>query len=187
MLTTLLVLLGLAALIVLYGIVLYNALVRARQMVREAWSGIDVQLKRRSDLIPNLVETVKGYAAHEKDALREVTEMRTRAAAIPEGNVADRAAAEGMLSQALGKLFAVAEAYPDLKANENFRDLQTSLETLESEIQMARRYYNGSVRELNVKVEAFPSNLVANRYDFQQAEYFELEDPADRALPQVAF
>lgn len=183
----LIVLLVIVASVVLYAVVIYNALVRARQMVREAWSGIDVQLKRRSDLIPNLLETVKGYAAHEKDALREVTEMRTRASSVPAGNVAERAAAEGMLGQALGRLFAVAEAYPDLKANENFRELQTTLETLESEIQMSRRYYNGSVRDLNVKVESFPSNLVANQFGFAQEEYFELEDPQDRELPKVQF
>jgi LemA protein len=177
----------LVAAVVLYVIVTYNGLVRLRQMVREAWSGIDVQLKRRADLIPNLIETVKGYAAHEKDALREVTEMRTRAQAVPESNVAGRAAAEGMLGQALGRLMAVAEAYPDLKANENFRELQTALSAIEGEIQMARRYYNGSTRELNVKVESFPSNLVAGQFGFAQAEYFELEDPADRALPKVAF
>lgn len=171
----------------IYVMVTYNGLVRLRQMVAEAWSGIDVQLKRRADLIPNLVETVKGYAGHEKETLEQVTEMRTRAQAVPAGDIAGRAAAEGMLSQALGKLFAVAEAYPDLKANENFRDLQNSLETLESEIQMARRYYNGSARELNVKVESFPSNFVASTFSFTQADYFELDDPADRATPQVSF
>ena len=170
-----------------YVMVTYNALVRVRQMVQEAWSGIDVQLKRRADLIPNLVETVKGYAGHEKETLERVTEMRSRAQAVPAGDVAGRAAAEGMLSQALGRLMAVAEAYPDLKANENFRDLQGTLETLESEIQMARRYYNGSARELNVKVESFPSNLIANQFGFAKADYFELENEADRKTPEVKF
>lgn len=170
-----------------YAIVTYNALVRVRQMVQEAWSGIDVQLKRRADLIPNLVETVKGYAGHEKETLEKVTEMRTRAQSVPAGDVAGRAAAEGMLSQALGRLMAVAEAYPDLKANENFRDLQGTLETLESEIQMARRYYNGSARELNVKVESFPSNLIASQFGFAKADYFELENEADRQTPEVKF
>ncbi len=173
--------------IVGYAIVQYNALVRLRQMVQEAWSGIDVQLKRRADLIPNLLNTVKGYADHEQDTLREVTEMRTRAQGVAADDVAGRAAAEGMLSQALGKLFAVAEAYPDLKANENFKDLQDSLETIESEIQMARRYYNGSAREFNVKVESFPSNLIASQFKFVQADYFELEDAGDRAVPEVNF
>ncbi|MDZ7824347.1 MAG: LemA family protein [Ahrensia sp.] len=170
-----------------YAIVEYNALVRLRQMVQEAWSGIDVQLKRRADLIPNLLNTVKGYATHESDTFREVTEMRTRAQGIPAGDVAGRAAAEGMLSQALGKLFAVAEAYPDLKANENYKDLQDSLETIESEIQMSRRYYNGSARELNIKVESFPSNIIANAFKFVQADYFELENAEDRAVPKVDF
>lgn len=180
---TLIILVAVAA----YAIVVYNALVRARQMVQEAWSGIDVQLKRRTDLIPNLVETVKGYAAHEKEALERVTEMRSRAQGVPAGDIQGRAAAEGLLSQALGRLMAVAEAYPDLKASQNFADLQRSLETTEREVQMARRYYNGSVRELNTKVESFPSNLVASRFNFTKAEYFELDDANDRKLPEVRF
>ncbi|MEX0954462.1 MAG: LemA family protein [Rhizobiaceae bacterium] len=170
-----------------YVIFAYNGLVRARQVVREAWSGIDVQLKRRADLIPNLIETVKGYAAHERKTLEEVTELRTRAQSLPRDDVAGRAQAEGLLSQALGRLFAVAEAYPDLKANQNFMQLQTSLETLESEIQMSRRYYNGAARDLNIKVESFPSNLVANAFGFHQAEYFEIDNPDDRATPKVSF
>ena len=178
---------GILLAIAAYAVVIYNGLVKARQMVREAWSGIDVQLKRRADLIPNLLETVKGYASHEKETLAEVTEMRTRAQGVPAGDVAGRAVAEGMLSQALGKLFAVAEAYPDLKANENFRDLQQSLDKMETEIQMARRYYNGAARDLNVQVESFPSNLVANTFKFEQADYFEIENDADRAVPEVDF
>ncbi|RJL19233.1 LemA family protein [Paracoccus siganidrum] len=170
-----------------YVILTYNGLVRARQMVREAWSGIDVQLKRRADLIPNLIETVKGYAQHERGALEEVTALRARAQDLPRDDVAGRAQVEGMLGQALGRLFAVAEAYPDLKANENFVQLQGSLETLESEIQMSRRYYNGAARELNVKVESFPSNLVANAFSFTQAEFFEIENAEDRAVPKVSF
>jgi len=170
-----------------YVIVIYNGLVRARQMVREAWSGIDVQLKRRADLIPNLIETVKGYAQHEREALEEVTALRTRAQSLPSGDVAGRAQVEGMLGQALGRLLAVAEAYPDLKANENFVQLQGSLETLESEIQMSRRYYNGAARDLNIKVESFPSNLVANAFSFSQVEYFEIENEQDRAVPKVSF
>lgn len=178
---------GILLAICVYAVVIYNGLVKARQMVREAWSGIDVQLKRRADLIPNLLETVKGYASHEQETFAEVTEMRTRAQGVPANDVAGRAAAEGMLSQALGKLFAVAEAYPDLKANENFRDLQQSLDKLETEIQMARRYYNGAARDLNVQVESFPSNFVANTFKFQQADYFEIENDADRAVPKVDF
>lgn len=170
-----------------YVIVIYNGLVKARQMTREAWSGIDVQLKRRADLIPNLIETVKGYAQHERATLDEVTELRARAQSLPAGDVAGRAQVEGMLGQALGRLFAVAEAYPDLKANQNFIQLQGSLETLESEIQMSRRYYNGAARNLNIKVESFPSNLVANTFNFSQAEYFEIENAQDRAVPKVSF
>lgn len=181
------IVLGLIVLIGLYLVYIYNDLVRKRQMVREGWSGIDVQLKRRSDLIPNLVEAVKGYATHERAALEAVTEMRARAAGIDRNDVAGRAQAEGMLSQALGRLFAVAEAYPDLKASANFRELQSSLEGVEDALQMARRYYNGAVRALNVVVESFPSNLVAGRFGFTQEEYFEIEDPADRAVPKVSF
>ena len=171
----------------LYAVVIYNGLVKARQMVREAWSGIDVQLKRRADLIPNLIETVKGYASHEKETLAEVVEMRSRAQAVPSGDIAGRAQAEGMLGMALGKLFALAEDYPDLKANENFGELQNSLEELETEIQMSRRYYNGAARDLNIRVESFPSNLVANTFQFEQADYFEIENEADRAVPKVDF
>ncbi|RVG51786.1 LemA family protein [Sinorhizobium meliloti] len=173
--------------VILYLVFVYNGLVKARQMAEEAWSGIDVQLKRRADLIPNLIETVKGYAAHEKSTLEEVVTLRNRAQAVPEGDVAARAAAEGALSQALGRVFALAEAYPDLKANENFAELQRSLETIEGEIQMSRRYYNGAACDLNVKVESFPSNLIANAFRFVKASYFEITNEADRAVPSVKF
>ena len=173
--------------VILYLVFVYNGLVKARQMAEEAWSGIDVQLKRRADLIPNLIETVKGYAAHEKSTLEEVVTLRNRAQAVPEGDVAARAAAEGALSQALGRVFALAEAYPDLKANETFAELQRSLETIEGEIQMSRRYYNGAARDLNVKVESFPSNLIANTFRFVKASYFEITNEADRAVPSVKF
>ncbi|AUX75456.1 MULTISPECIES: LemA family protein [Sinorhizobium] len=173
--------------VILYLVFVYNGLVKARQMAEEAWSGIDVQLKRRADLIPNLIETVKGYAAHEKTTLEEVVALRNRAQAVPEGDVAARAAAEGALSQALGRVFALAEAYPDLKANENFAELQGSLETIEGEIQMSRRYYNGAARDLNVKVESFPSNLIASAFRFAKASYFEITNEADRAVPSVKF
>ena len=180
---------GLVLLIALaaYAVFLYNALVKKRQMVEEGWSGIDVQLKRRSNLIPNLVETVKGYATHEKEALDTVTQLRASAGTVPKDDVAGRARAEGALGQALGRLFAVAEAYPDLKASENFSDLHASLDEIENAIQMARRYYNGAVRGLNVAVESFPSNLVATQFKFEKAEYFEIEDDADRAVPSVQF
>ncbi|NRQ13826.1 LemA family protein [Ensifer sesbaniae] len=179
--------LAIAVVVILYLVFVYNGLVKARQIAEEAWSGIDVQLKRRADLIPNLIETVKGYAAHEKSTLEEVIAMRNRAQAVPAGDIEGRAEAEGALSQALGKLFALAEAYPDLKANENFAELQRSLETIEGEIQMSRRYYNGAARDLNVKVESFPSNLIANAFRFVKAGYFEITNEADRAAPQVKF
>jgi LemA protein len=179
--------LAIAAVVALYAIYLYNSLVRARQVKEEAWSGIDVQLKRRADLIPNLIETVKGYAAHEKETLEKVVDLRNRAQAVPAGDVAGRAAAEGLLSQALGRIFALAEAYPDLKANQNFAELQETLETIEEEIQMSRRYYNGAARDLNVKVESFPSTLVASLFRFSKAPYFEIDNPADRAVPSVKF
>ncbi|MES0809553.1 LemA family protein [Roseibium sp. SCPC15] len=170
-----------------FAILLYNVLVKKRQMVEEGWSGIDVQLKRRANLIPNLVETVKGYASHEQETLDAVTQLRTQVGSLPKDDVAGRAKAEGQLSQALGRLFAVAEAYPDLKASQNFSDLHQSLDDIEDAIQMARRYYNGAVRGLNVAVESFPSNLIANQFKFEKAEYFEIEDEADRAVPTVQF
>ncbi|WP_298983520.1 LemA family protein [uncultured Roseibium sp.] len=168
-------------------IFLYNALVKKRQMVEEGWSGIEVQLKRRSNLIPNLIETVKGYASHEQETLDTVTQLRTSISSIPAGNIAGRAKAEGELSKALGRLFAVAEAYPDLKASQNFTDLHQSLDEIENAIQMARRYYNGAVRGLNVAVESFPSNLIASQFKFDKVEYFEIEDDAERAVPKVSF
>ncbi|WP_064694018.1 LemA family protein [Rhizobium aegyptiacum] len=181
------VILAVAVVILLYIVFIYNGLVRSRQMAEEAWSGIDVQLKRRADLIPNLIETVKGYAAHEKSTLEEVVALRNKAQAVPAGDVAGRAQAEGLLGQALGRVIALAEAYPDLKANENFAELQASLETMEGELQMARRYYNGAARDLNVKVESFPSNLVAGQFGFAKREYFEITDEADRGVPSVKF
>ena len=180
-----LVLLALAVAILLWAILLYNGLVRMRNMVQEAWSGIDVQLKRRTDLIPNLVSTVKGYAAHEKGTLEEV--IRLRGLAQNAQGVGETAQAQGLLGAALGKLFALAESYPDLKANANFAQLQASLGEIEEQIQLARRYYNGAVRNLNIAVESFPSNLIAGRFGFQKAEFFELESPAERAVPKVEF
>ncbi|HEX9904933.1 MAG TPA: LemA family protein [Propylenella sp.] len=181
------IVLALLAAIAVYAITVYNRLVSSRQMTEEAWSGIDVQLKRRSDLIPNLVDTVKGYAAHERGVLEDVTELRNAARALPPGDVEGRAKAEGALSLALGRLLAVAENYPDLKASANFLELQQELGNLESEIQMARRYYNGAVRNLNTLVESFPSNIVAGQFAFTKREYFEIEEPADRALPKISF
>lgn len=173
--------------IVLYGISLYNALVKNRQMAGEGWSGIDVQLKRRADLIPNLLEAVKGYMSHEKELLEEVTRLRSQAVAASGGSPEQRAGIEGALSGALGRLMAVAESYPDLKANENFKEFQRALEETENEISMSRRYYNGAVRNLNVSVESFPSVLIAKQFGFVKAEYFEIEEAADRAVPKVSF
>ncbi len=170
-----------------YAIVIYNSLVSNRQMVREGWSGIDVQLKRRTDLIPNLMETVKGYMAHERETLDAVINARARATSAAASGPEARAKAEGELSSALGRLLAIAEAYPDLKANTTFLEFQAALQATEDEIQMARRYYNGAVRNLNIQVESFPSNIVANTFKFEQAEYFELENEAERAVPQVKF
>lgn len=181
----LMVVLALAAAAVLWAVAIYNSLVRMRSMVEEAWSGIDVQLKRRTDLIPNLVSTVKGYAAHEKGTLEEV--VRLRGLAQSAHGVGETAQAQGLLGQALGKLFALAESYPDLKANANFAQLQASLGEIEEQIQLARRYYNGAVRNLNIAVESFPSNLVAGRFGFVKAEFFELESAAERAVPSVSF
>jgi LemA protein len=179
------VILAVAAATVAYAIVVYNGLVHARQMANEAWSGIDVQLKRRSDLVTNLVDTVKGYAAHERSVLEEVTQLRGAARALPEGDVAARARAEAALSVSLGRLFALAENYPDLKASANFLELQRQLSALENELQMARRYYNGAVRNLNVLVQSFPSNLIAGLAGFGVRDFFELADAGERAVPQV--
>ncbi len=170
-----------------YGIVAYNNLVRQRQLTQEGWSGIDVQLKRRADLIPNLLESVKGYMAHERETLEAVTKARTDAMAASNGSPEQRARAEGILSQALGRLMAVAEAYPDLKASQNFLQFQGELSNTENEIQLARRYYNGTARDLNTAVQSFPSNILANAFHFQTVQYFEIDNPADRAVPQVKF
>ncbi len=181
------VILALVVGVVGYAIVIYNSLVSNRQMVREGWSGIDVQLKRRTDLIPNLMETVKGYMAHERETLDAVINARAKATSAAASGPEARAKAEGELSSALGRLLAIAEAYPDLKANTTFLEFQNALQGVEDEIQMARRYYNGAVRNLNIQVESFPSNIVANTFKFEQAEYFELENEAERAVPQVKF
>lgn len=182
----LLIVLAILVLVIFYAVHLYNALVRSRQLAEEGWSGIDVQLKRRADLIPNLVQTLRGYASHERQTLDAVVAARNHALSVPANDVSGRAAAEGALGQALGKLFALAEAYPDLKASQNFLGLQTSLETLEGEIQMARRYYNGAARDLNIRIETVPSSLIAARFGFTKKAYFEIADAADRAVPEVA-
>jgi len=180
-----LIILGLLVLIGIYVVAIYNGLVSKRALVEEGWSGIETQLKRRANLIPNLVETVKGYASHERETFEKVTEMRSRS--MGAGTVAERGQAESMLSGALANLFAVAEAYPELKANENFQQLQDDLSETENEIQLSRRYYNGTVRDFNIMVETFPNNLISGPFGFTKAEYFEIENDADRAVPEVKF
>ncbi|MDA0338973.1 MAG: LemA family protein [Proteobacteria bacterium] len=180
------ILLGFVVIVIAYVPMASNGLVSQRQKVEESWSGIDVQMKRRYNLIPNLVETVKGYAGHERETLDSVTEARTRAMAN-NGLPGEQAKTEGILSGALKTLFAVAEAYPDLKANDNFMQLQGELSSIEDQIQMARRYYNGNVRDMNTRVQQFPSNLVAGQFGFSEAEFFELDAEAERVVPAVNF
>jgi len=179
------IVIGVIVLFVLWAVGMYNGLIKLRNLVQEAWRQIDVELKRRHDLIPNLVETVKGYAAHEKGTLEGV--MQARSAAMSGGQTPAAAAQnEGMLSQALGRLFAVAEAYPNLKANENFLALQQELTSTEDRIASGRRYYNANVRELNTKVETVPSNIVAGLAKIGREEYFESEG-LEREAPSVTF
>lgn len=177
------VVLGLVVLAGLWAVATYNGLVRRRNLVAEGWSGIDAQLKRRADLIPNLVETVKGYAAHERGTLDELTKLRAGQSQDP----VLRAKEENAITAAIGRIMAVAEAYPDLKASANFQSLQADLSNTEDQIQLARRYYNGTVREFNVQVEQFPSNLVANFGGFKIAPFFQIDDAADRQTPKVSF
>ena len=179
------IIVALVGLIIVAVIAIYNKLVRVRNLVEEGWSGIDVQLKRRANLIPNLIETVKGYMGHERDLLTKVTELRAQSMSARE--VGEKGRLEGLLSGSLANVFAVAEGYPDLKANQNFSELQAQLSEIEEQIQLARRYYNGTVRNLNIQVESFPSNIIAGMFDFSKAEFFEIEDPADRAVPEVKF
>jgi len=169
-----------------YFIAIYNKLISLTRRVEEAWSDIQVQMKRRYDLIPNLVETVKGYAGHERGTLDAVTAARA-AAVSSQGSPAEQARAENALQGTLRSLFAVAESYPDLKANQNFLALQHDVTDTENRIQSARRFYNGNVRELNVTVEQFPSNLVAKQFGFRTADFFELEDPETATPPRVSF
>ncbi|PIV46065.1 hypothetical protein COW09_02290 [bacterium (Candidatus Moisslbacteria) CG12_big_fil_rev_8_21_14_0_65_36_11] len=172
-------------LLVLGLIAIYNGLISLRNRVEEAWSDIEVQLKRRHDLIPNLIETVKGYAAHEKGVFEEVTEARARA--LSATTPAEAGAAERGLAGALKTLFAVAENYPTLRASENFQKLQEELSDTENKIQAARRFYNGNVRDFNIKQETFPSNLVASTFNFKKAEFFEIEKEEEKEAPKVSF
>lgn len=179
------ILLALVVLAGLWAISAYNGLVRHKNMVAEAWSGIDAQLKRRADLIPNLVETVKGYAAHERQTFDELARLRSTGQG--QADIAVRAQTEQAITAAIGKVMAVAEAYPELKASANFQSLQKDLADTEDQIQLARRYYNGTVREYNVMIEQFPSNLIANFGSFKPAPFFQIDNDADRAAPNVSF
>lgn len=180
--TPFIIVLVILGILVLAGIAIYNGLVRTNVRVEEAWSDITVQLKRRADLIPNLVNTVKGYASHEKEVFEKVTEARS--ALMGANGVAETAQAENMFTQSLKSLFAVAEAYPDLKANENFKELQAELVDTEDKIQASRRFYNGSVRDLNTKIQSFPTNIFANMLGFKRREFFELDEAAAAAVAE---
>ena len=175
------ILLGILVVIVLWAVLAYNGFVTLINRAKEAWSDIDVQLKRRYDLIPNLVNTVKGYATHESDVFDNVT--KARAQAMGAQNIVDKGKTENMLASALKSVFAVAEAYPDLKANQNFLSLQTELSDTENKIQAARRFYNGNVRDLNIKIDSFPSNLISGMFHFVKMELFTLDEGDIAAKP----
>lgn len=175
------IIIGVIIVIVIWTIYAYNRFVRLVNRVREAWADIDVQLKRRYDLIPNLVETVKGYAGHEEGTLFKVTEMRANA--MQGGSLEERSKSENMLTGALKSLFAVSENYPDLKANQNFLELQRELSDTENKIQAARRFYNGNVRDLNTGLEVFPGNIIGNMFHFEKQDFFELDESAEAREP----
>jgi len=183
---TLIIVLVVLAAAVLAVVAVYNGLVRLNVQADNAWADIGVQLKRRTDLIPNVVETVKGYASHERQTLEAVIDARNRAVSVQGAGPAERGQAEGALTTALRGLFALAEAYPQLRAAENFAQLQTTLAQIEDALQSARRYYNAVVRDLNTRVQQFPSNLVAGMFGFRNREFFEIPD-ADREVPKVKF
>jgi len=179
------ILLGLMLLLLIWIACIYNSLIRLRQHLKDSWAAIETELRRRYDLIPNLVETVKGYAAHERQVLEAVSEARSRAVNST-GSPARQAADENTLVNGLRSLFAVSEGYPELKANQNFLELQKELSNTEDRIQAARRFYNGNVRDLNTRIEVFPSNLIASLFGFRQAEYFEIEPVAAAQTPSVS-
>ena len=183
---TLIVILVIVVGLGLFVVSVYNGLVRARNEVKNAWSAIDVQLKRRHDLIPNLIETVKGYAAHERGTLDAVVKARQQAVSFT-GSVEERGKVENMLTQSLRTLFAVAEAYPDLKANQNFLKLQEELSGTENKIGFARQYYNDATMRYKNRIEMFPSNVIAGMFNFQPEPFFQLEEAGERAVPQVKF
>ena len=185
MLIALLVIGGIGLLLIIMGINYYNRFVRLKNKVEDSWSGIDVQLKRRYDLIPNLMETVKGYAKHEKDIFDNVADARARA--LNAGGKGEKIAAENQLTGALRSVFALAENYPDLKANSNFLKFQQQLTGIEDEIQMSRRYYNATVREFNTGIAVFPANIIAGAFNFTPYQFFELDDHSQREAPSVKF
>jgi len=179
------IIIAILAVLVAYIVAMYNALIRLRNQVQEGWSGIDVQLKRRYNLIPNLVSTVKGYQQHENETLRQVTELREQA--MNTNDIKSKAKLESALSSSIGKLLVSVEAYPDLKASQNFLDLQKQLSDIEDQIQMARRYYNGTARDYNTKIQSFPDMIIANMFRFKARDYFEVEGEAEKAVPKVDF
>ena len=183
--TLLYIILGLLVVVILWFVFTYNRLITLRNRTKEAWSDIDVQLKRRYNLIPNLVETVKGYAAHERELFEKVTEARTKAMGAT--NLKEKAEAENALSSTLKTLFAVAENYPQLRASENFLELQRELRDTEDKIQAARRFYNTNVRDLNIKIESFPAKIVASLFGFKKMDFFETEEPAAKEPVKVSF
>lgn len=182
------VVVGIVVVLVLAGVVSYNRFVSQRNLIRDAWANIDTELRRRYDLIPNIVETVKGYAAHEREVLENVTRARAMATGAT-GSPAEQAAAEGPFVAALRQLFAVVENYPDLKANQNFLALQAELANTEDRLQTARRFYNANVRDYNRRVESVPSNVIANMFHFEEEEFFEVEEAlrGDEGVPKVSF
>lgn len=179
------IILTIAALAVLWAVFAYNSFIRLINRAKEAWADIDVQLKRRYDLIPNLINTVKGYAAHEAGAFENVT--KARAAAMGAGSLSEKSEAENTLGSALKSIFAIAEAYPDLKANQNFLELQKELADTENKIQAARRFYNANARDLNTRIESFPSNIIAGLFHFSKVEFFQLEETAAKGPVKVKF
>jgi LemA protein len=169
--------------LVAWSVITYNMFVKYKNLMAEAWSGIDVQLKRRADLVPNLVEAVKGYKQFEKSTLENVTALRAKASATE--SIKAKADSENAISQALKSIFAVAEAYPDLKANKSFLDLHNNLVEIEDQLQMSRRYYNGAVRDYSILAQSFPSNLIANGFGFGKADFFEIEYATERKTPEI--
>ena len=180
-----LIVFGIVAFLIILIFGIYNSLVRLRNQVKNAWSQIDVQLKRRHDLIPNLVETAKGYMKHERETLDSITKARSQA--VQASGVADQAKAEGNLSSALSRFMLVVENYPDLKANQNFLALQEELTSTENKVGFSRQFYNDQVQSFNIKIESVPSNIIASMFNFKQAEFFEIEKPAEREVPKVKF